>query len=98
MVSFHMCVCWCLFWLGECRQQAALVGYNSFPTVRARLSLCKNMFVLPCSNQQFTLHICNIYIQEVNIEVNTKLDKFEGGSQHVLINLFLTKNIVFLEG
>ena len=84
-----MCVCWCLFWLGECRQQAALVGYNSFPTVRARLSLCKNMFVLPCSNQQFTLHI---YIQEVNTEVNTILGKFEGGSQHGLINLFLTKN------
>ena len=47
------------------------------------------MFVLPCSNQQFTLHI---YIQEVNTGVNTILGKFEGGSQHGLINLFLTKN------
>ena len=50
----------------------------------------QNMFVLPCSNQQFTLQK---YIQEVNTEVNTILGKFEGGSQHGLINLFLTKNI-----
>ena len=85
-----MCVCWCLFWLGEWCQQAAPVGYNSFPTVRTRLSLCKNMFVLPCSNQLFTLHKCYIYvdIQEVKTEVNTKLGKFEKGSQHGLINLF----------
>ena len=89
-----MCVCWCLFWLGEWCQQAAPVGYNSFPTVRTRLSLCKNMFVLPCSNQLFTLHKCYIYvdIQEVKTEVNTKLGKFEKGSQHGLINMFLTKN------
>ena len=34
-----------------------------------------------------------IFKQEVNTEVNTILGKFGGGSQHGLINLFLTKNI-----